>query len=78
MDQNQIPHIARLTPHDEGQSKLGRAVYLLVQWGREARARQAQQQQEQPDASPKCVRINDHHCTSTDTPVLANNAPTLA
>ena len=28
-------------------SKLGRAVYLLVQWGREARARQAQQQQVQ-------------------------------
>jgi hypothetical protein len=34
-------------------SKLGRAVYLLVQWSREARARQAQQQQAQADGKSK-------------------------
>ena len=32
---------------DQGRAKLGRAVYLLVQWGREARARLAEQQREQ-------------------------------
>ena len=34
---------------DQGDAKLGRAVYLLVQWGREARARRAEQQQNQAD-----------------------------
>jgi hypothetical protein len=32
---------------DQGRAKLGRAVYLLVQWGREARARRAEQQRDQ-------------------------------
>jgi len=34
---------------DQGHAKLGRAVYLLVQWGRERRARLAEQQREQAD-----------------------------
>jgi hypothetical protein len=32
---------------DQGRAKLGRAVYLLVQWGRERRARLAEQQRNQ-------------------------------
>ena len=34
---------------DQGLAKLGRAVYLLVQWGRERRARLAEQQRNQVD-----------------------------
>jgi hypothetical protein len=49
--QNHTHHAAQalgLQPStDQGRTKLGRAVYLLVQWGREARARRAEQQREQ-------------------------------
>ena len=34
---------------DQGPATLGRAVYLSVQWGRERRARLAEQQREQAD-----------------------------
>ena len=35
---------------DQGRAELGRAVYLLVQWGRERRARLAEQQRNQADS----------------------------
>ena len=45
--QNQTHHVQ--PGIDQGRAKLGRAVYLLVQWDREARARRAEQQRKQAD-----------------------------
>ena len=51
--QNQIHHATQALglqqDIDQGRAKLGRAVYLLVQWGRERRARLAEHQWEQAD-----------------------------